>query len=321
MLFSNNKNANNRLNKYYCNVIIIVSFLILLVACNNKKNSEKSKESKFFKLRITNEIVKQNDRDITKKIQNKKIIPTNFANQEVVSKQINSFEKCIEEKPLIEGSIESIINHYGLPVNWSSSQWVIIAHLLCQTNENNYSKLLKVLGPAFHQLETCNKQEGIDYANNLIKTGNIIDNPYQANRLFLEASDIQQWFVNQKLGRKTKEFLLNRMVNGKGYNKSDYLYLKQGVAKSYGYEGDYERSLSEFDKILEFNPDLSPDEKFNIILDSARICFHNKSPTKFRDIGLKRLKQLIDENNISIDNHETALLYYRLALEKLAGEN
>ena len=320
ILFLIKKNFSSVWQTYYCFVSIIFIMLIL-VSCDTKNISEETQENKITQQKTDKTITQSNSNKlILQKEETKKNVLSNTANEKVLSKKVEQFKNSIENKEIIEGSMESFIAKNGLPYNWTSSQWVIIAKWLSKINKEEYAIFTKNLSRSSCKVRILDKQSIIKYAKDIMNTAKLVTNPFRANRLFLEASDIQRWYIDQENGIKTKVFILERMADGLGYDRDLYISVSTGVADSYARNGEYKKAENEFNQIIKSIPNITPDEKANILYYTALAYISPKAPKELRKKGFDFLKLLAEDKSISTEYSGMANHTYNLISKKIKKE-
>ena len=303
-----------------CSYIVFSIFIILLfVACDNN-NSEKIQENTIKHSDKCNTETKTNRNKLIYKGNSNINSSTLMVNEETLIKKVDQFKNDIDNKEIIEGSMKSFINMYGLPINWTSSQWVIVAQWLSVINKKEYAVFTKSLSRTSSKVRALDKQGIIKYAENLLKAAKLVTDSFRANRLLLEASDIQRWYIDKDVGIQTKINILERMAKGIGHNRDLYISVSTAVADSYARDGNYKKAEDSFNEILQKLPNITSDERARILYYSALAYIPSKAPVKLRKKGFALLKQLANDNDISKEYSGMAKYTYNRISETIRQE-
>ncbi len=313
MLFLMKKDNSSAWQKYYY-FISIIFFAVILISCDTNNNPEKTRENKITKQKAA-KTVAQSDRNklLLQKEEIKKNAPENTADEKILTKKVEQFRESVVEKEIAEDSIEDFLKSLGPLDSLTSSQLLLIAQKLSVVSEEDYNLFVNIINRTFQPYE-MDKEDVIKYAKNIMNVAKLVTDPIRANHLFMKAANVQEFFIDYKIGRDTNKFILERMDSGLGYDRGKYMYTIRSVAESYAKDGDFKKVETEFSNIFKKFPDMTSMEKDGIEFSIASKYISKNAPLKYKKIGFEMIKSIA---NSSSSQKSTAEYVYNLLLQKI----
>lgn len=235
---------------------------------------------------------------------------SSVADKTIIEELTESYHAYFDEDNDAENLLDAFFNEYGTrPELWTSSEWVYVSTLL--TDPDTFHRFMANFGSVYTRFYNVDKEQIILCTRYLDMLADIIDNPYDANRILIESSDIKVWFLCKEEGRNTKKYVLERMDADMGYDRKHYIYIVGGIMGSYGDEQKYEDVAKVYDEFIRKIPQLTPDEKFSLLESLAHVYVTRKEvPNELRRKAFEIYQEYANDMTISHSNRETAEFMY-----------
>ncbi len=298
----------------YCFFLSIIFITLILVSCDTKKKPEKAEDNKITQKKTAKTVAQpESNKLIQPKKETKKVELARTADEKDLAKKVEQFRKSIVKNEVAEGSIEDFLKSLGPLDNLTSSQWVLIAQKLSVVSEEDYKLFAGIINRTF-QPDKMDKEDCIKFAENIMNVAKLVTNPMRANQLFMKAANVQQFFIDYKIGRETNKLILERMDNGLDYDRSKYMYTITSIAGSYAKDGNFKKVETEFNNIIKKFSDMTQIEKDGIEFTIASKYISKNAPPEYKKRGFKMIKSIA---NSTSGQKEVAAYTYNLLLQKI----
>jgi len=289
--------------------IFTLSFLITNISCEHKSSKGKSMKSDEIIKNININKSKKELRFKNIEISNSSYIITNTIGKVVdlshLQKNTSLFNNCLKmaggyltpaselEKQLRQ--ISAFRNHPG---KWTSNDWQKVYEIMKNADENTIRFFLNgVVNTVFEDNFSAHSNQCDVIIANLIKIAGNMNNKASANRIIINASEIESWLGNYDKAIEILQIAIDGMESGDPNEINDYMLANIDKATFIARSGEYKKAENEITKLFNNMPEIDERQKIEAQFQLYNQFVLTKNPKDIIYYGIRKLEEIEKNEN------------------------
>jgi len=289
--------------------IFILSFLITNISCEHK--SSKGKSIKSGKI-IENTNINKSKKELEIKnieISNTSSIITNAKGKVIdlshLRKNTSAFNNCLKmaggyltSASEAEKQLRKISASHNHPGEWSSNDWQKAYDIMKYADEDTIRFFLNgVVNTVFEDNFSSHSNQCDVIITNLVKIAGNMNNKASANRIIVNASEIESWLNNYDKAIEILQIAIDGMESGDPNEINDYMLANINKATFIAQSGEYKKAENEITKLFNKMPEIDERQKIEAQFQLYNQFVLIKNPKDIIYYGIRKLEEIEKNKN------------------------
>ena len=297
-----------------CNIILCfltLFFLIINVSCDRKNSNGHNTKYDGITTNLKgnkqkNELKYRNTKanKSTYVITNAKEKAVNLSHLRKNTSMFNSYLEMagsyLTSASESEKQLRSISASHNHPGEWSSNDWQQACELMKKADEGTIRFFLNgVVNTVFADYFNEHKNQCPTIISNLVQIANTMNDRASANRIFINAGEMEWWLGNYDKAFETLQIAIDGMESGDPNEIDDYIAAREDKAQIHVSLKEYDEAERKVENLISDIPDITETKRLDIYYNLYVSYIRRHNSLDIINKGINKIEMIVSNPNAS----------------------